>query len=140
MKKLVDLRCLVAIGKDEYYDTSLRYHIHYVDVKENANVEYTLNTWEEALEAAKNDKVRGLKVERTLFGNRPYLEVYRGDFHKGNASIYKRTFKPIHVRWECEEILPNTFTMKDLVSLLPADEFCEWMEDHKITKISFQKY
>lgn len=140
MKKLVDLRCMVAIGDDKYYDTSFWYHIRYVDVKENANVEYTLNTWEEALEEAKNDRVRGLKVERTLFGNRPYLEIHRGDFDKNNISITEKKFKPIHVKWKFEEVSLNRFTMKSLVSLLPADEFCEWLKDHGITKIDFQKF
>lgn len=135
MKKLVDLRCMVAVGDGEYYDTSIWKHIHYVDAKEIANVEYTLNTWEEALEEAKNGKVRGLKIERTLFGNRPYLEVHRGDFGENDVSITEKKFKPIHVRWEFEEFDAKAYTIKELANLLSAEDFCEWLKDHGITKL-----
>ena len=133
MKKLVDLRCYVAIGESDYVDTSNWNHLQYIEVKESKK-EYILTTWEEIYEAVKNNCIRNAEIGLTFFRKRETIEIYLGDsFSK--FIMTKKTSIPIHVKWEWQEVDEN-YTIKNLANLLPADQFCEWLKDKGITQIS----
>lgn len=134
MKKLVNLRNYVAIGNDDYCDTSIWNHIRYVDEKECETVEYTLETFEEACKAVSENRIRNGEMNSTLFGNKPLIEISWGDIYKCKTVLSQKNFKPIHVKWQWEEV-DRMYTMKDLASVLPADQFCEWLKDRGITMV-----
>ena len=135
MKKLIDLRCMVAIGNNEYCDTSIWSHIRYIEMDDSSSsTEYYYGTFAEAKEAVERNMIRGAEVEHTLFRNRPYLDIHWGDIYKNNTWVTEKNFEPIRVKWEKQEVT-RWYTMKDLVDLLPADQFCEWLKDQGITQI-----
>lgn len=134
MKKLVNLRNFVAIGNDEYCDTSIWNHIRYVEVSETNSTEYTLETWEEAFAAVADNRIRNAETSCTLFRNRPTIEIGWGDIYRNKSVMSEKTFKPIRVKWEWQEVT-RMYTMKDLADLLPADQFCEWLKDRGITMV-----
>lgn len=134
MKKLVNLRCYVAIGNKDYCDTSIWNHIRYVEVSDTSSTESTLHTWEEAFAAVANNEIRGAETGYTLFRNRPTIEIHWGDWGKCTTEMTEKTFKPIHVKWVWEEV-EKMYTMKNLADLLPADQFCEWLKDRGITMV-----
>lgn len=132
MKKLIDLRCYVAIGKNNYVDTSNWNHIQYIEVNES-KTECVLKTWEEAYEAVKNNRIRNATIGLTFFRKRETIELYLGDSFS-NFVMTKKTFVPIHVKWEWQEVDEN-YTIKNLANLLPANQFCEWLKNKGITQI-----
>lgn len=134
MKKLVNLRCYAAIGKDEYCDTSIWNHIRYVEVGECNTTEYTLETFEEAFAAVRDHRIRNAETGCTLFRNRPTIEIGWGDLYRNKSEMTEKTFKPIRVKWEWEEVT-RVYTMKDLADLLPAEQFCDWLKDRGITMV-----
>ena len=135
MKKLMNLRCLVAVGDKKYCDTSIWNYIRYYDMEEVPEVvEFHYNTFEEALTAVEEGMIRGAEIYHTLFSNRPYFTIPWGEVYRNDTEITEKNFKPIHVKWEKVEV-NKAFTMKDLAGLLPAEMFCEWLKDHGITQI-----
>ena len=132
MKKLVNLRCYVAIGTDDYADTSIWNHIRYIE--DESVTEYTLETWEEAYEAVKNKHIRNAEVGLTLFRNRDTIEITWGDLYRSKSVMTEKKFIPIHVKWQWEEVT-RAYSIKDLADLLPAKQFCEWLKDQGITQI-----
>lgn len=134
MKKLVNLRCYAAIGKDEYQDTSIWNHIRYVEVSECNTTEYTLETFEEAFAAVADHCIRNAETSTTLFGNKPTIEITWGDLYRNKSVMSAKTFKPVRVKWEWQEVT-RAYTMKDLADLLPAEQFCEWLKDRGITMV-----
>lgn len=134
MKKLVNLRCYAAIGKDEYQDTSIWNHIRYVEVSDCNVTEYTLETFEEAFAAVADHHIRNAETSTTFFGNKPTIEIGWGDIYRNKSVMSAKTFKPVRVKWEWQEVT-RVYTMKDLADLLPADQFCEWLKDRGITMV-----
>ena len=134
MKKLVNLRCYAAVGKNDLCDTSIWNHIRYVEVAETNSTEYTLDTFEEAFAAVADNHIRNAETSCTLFFSRPTIEMKWGDIYKPTTVLTAKTFKPIRVKWVWEEVT-RRYTMKDLADLLPADQFCEWLKDHGITMV-----
>jgi hypothetical protein len=132
MKKIVNLRCYVAIGTDDYADTSIWNHIRYIEVEEPT--EYTLETWKEAYEAIKTNHVRNAEVGLTMFGKRDTIEIGWGDLYQHKSVMTEKKFIPIHVKWVWEDVTRN-YSIKDLADLLPAKQFCEWLKDQGITQI-----
>lgn len=135
MKKLANLRCYVAIGKDEYCDTSIWNHIRYVEENECNTREYTFETFEEASAAVADKQVKNASTYNTLFGNKPAIEFSFGRLENSRVVLTKKTFKPVRVKWEWEEVEVEDYTMKNLASILPAEQFCEWLKDHGITMV-----
>ena len=134
MKKLVNFRCYVAIGKDDYCDTSIWSHIRYVEESEANDTEYTLDTFERAFAAVADNYIRNASTYKTLFGNKPAMEISFGRLENSRVVLTKKTFKPVRVKWQWEEV-GTTYIMKDLASILPAEQFCEWLKDHGITMV-----
>lgn len=135
MKKLIDLRCSVAIGNEDFCDTSIWSHIRYIEMDgASSSTEYIYNTFAEAHEAVERNMIRNASTGFTLFRSRPTIDIHWGDIYRNNTELTEKTFEPIRVKWEKMEVT-RWYTMKDLVDLLPADQFCEWLKDQGITQI-----
>jgi hypothetical protein len=91
MKKLVNLRCYAAIGNDDYCDTSIWNHIRYVEVADTNSTEFTLETFEEAFAAVRDNRIRNAETGCTLFRNRPTIEIGWGDFRSKSEMTEKFT-------------------------------------------------
>jgi hypothetical protein len=100
----------------------------------SSSTEYYYGTFSEAHEAIENNMIRNAETGSTLFRNRPTIEIHWGDIMRNNTELTEKTFEPIHVKWTKEEVT-RLYTMKDLIDLLPADQFCEWLKDRGITQI-----
>ena len=135
MKKLINLRCYVAIGDTEFCDTAIWNHIRYIGMEgSSSSTEYYYGTFAEAHKAIENNMIRNAETGFTLFRSRPTIEIHWGDIMRNNTELTEKTFEPIRVKWTKEEV-ERMYTMKDLIDLLPADQFCEWLKDRGITQI-----
>ena len=134
-KKLVNLRCYVAIGNGDYCDTSFWNHTRYAEVGECDTLEYTLETWEDAYSAVDANKIRNASTFTTFFGNKPAIEFSWGRLERSRTTLTERTFKPVRVKWQWEEV-DRVYTMKDLADILPDEQFCEWLKDRGITMVN----
>ena len=132
MKKIYDKRCLIRVNNEkEFHDTSIFYHLSYLDENETQTTERVFTDFQKAYEYVENDGVMNAETSHTLFRNRPEIRLSTMD--DCCASYYtEKNFKSLVVRWEYEEVKP---TIKTLADKLTADEFCEYLTDRGITKI-----
>ena len=132
MKKVFDKRCYIRVNNEkEFHDTSIFYHLSYVEEEEAATTERVFTDFQEAYEFVKNGGVMNAEATHTLFRNRPEIKLSTAD--DCCAGYYtEKNFKSLAVRWEYAEAQP---TIKTLTSLLTADEFCEYLKDRGITQI-----
>lgn len=128
MKQLVNVKCYVSIGNDPFfYNTSIFDDIRYIEADKNSVVEYELNTFEEALSAVKNKRVKNAVVRTTLFKKRPKIELSLIE-KETIKTITEKNFKPLKVKWEKKIV--KSYTIKELSEELPAEQFCEYLQDH----------
>jgi alanine racemase len=132
MKKIFDKRCLIRVNDEkEFHETSIFYHLSYMDEEETQTTERVFTDFQKAYEYVENDGVMNAETSRTLFRNRPEIRLSTVDDYC--AGYYtEKNFKSLAVRWEYKEVKPS---MKTLADLLTADEFCEYLTDRGITKI-----
>ncbi len=129
MKQLVNVKCYVSIGNDPFfYNTSIFDDIRYIEADKNSVIEYELNTFEEAFLAVKNKKVKNAVVRTTLFKKRPTIELSLIE-KETIKTITEKNFKPLKVKWEKKIV--KSYTIKELSEELSAEQFCEYLKDHK---------
>ena len=105
MKKLINLRCYVAIGDTEFCDTSIWNHIRYIEMEgSSSSTEYYYGTFAEAHKAIENNMIRNAETGFTLFRSRPTIEIHWGDIMRNNTELTEKTFEPIRVKWTKEEV------------------------------------
>ena len=127
MKKICDLRCYVAIGKQDYADTSIWKHLWYC---ESGTTEEYITSWGDLYELVKEHGIRNAELTTNLFG-KPVVKIGWADIYKSKAKITYRNFRPIKVKWAAEPV-DTVYSIKDLADLLPAEDFCEYFKDHNI--------
>lgn len=129
MKQLVNVKCYVSIGNDPFfYNTSIFDDIRYIEADGNSVIEYELNTFEEAFLAVKNKKVKNAVVRTTLFKKKPSIELSL--IEKETIKTFtEKNFKPLRVKWEKKIV--KSYTIKELSEELSAEQFCEYLKDHK---------
>lgn len=133
MKRLTDLRCKVAIGNDEFIDTSILVHLYYEDeelIGKELNFIYT--DFNELYEAVKDDKILNAKTDYTFWRSKPAVKISLAD-EDFCRTISAKTMKKVSVKWVYEDV-KKEYTMKDLASMLSAENFCEYLKDRGITK------
>lgn len=132
MKKIYDKRCLIRVNNEkEFHDTSIFYHLGYLEEEEAATTERVFTNFHEAYEYVKNDGVMNAEATYTLFRNKPEIKLSTAD-DLGAGYYTEKNFKSLVVRWVYVESQP---TIKTLASMLTADEFCQYLTDRGITKI-----
>ena len=132
MKKIYDKKCLIRVNNEkEFHETSIFYHLCYLEEKETQTTERVFTDFQKAYEYVENGGVMNAVTSRTFFRNKPEIRLSTvDDYCAGYYS--EKNFKSLAVRWEYKEVKP---TMKTLADLLTADEFCEYLTDRGITKI-----
>lgn len=135
MKKVVDLRCYVAVNGSEYYDTSIHYNFHYAEVFDEEPVEYNYKTFRGAKEAIEDERVLNARVGYTFFKHNPVLEIHTAELSP-DIKVTAKNFESLKIRW-VTEVPSKKLTIKDLANLLPAEDFAEWLKDHGISKADF---
>lgn len=135
MKKVVDLRCYVAVNCDNYCDTSIHYNLHYAEVLDNEPIEYSYSTFRGAKQAVEDERVLNASVEHTFFKHNPVLRFHTADL-TSDIRVTAKNFESLKIKWVAE-VPSKKMTIKDLASLLPAEDFAEWLKDHGISKADF---
>ncbi len=133
MKQIRNYRHYISINGKEWQDTSIWNDLRYCEPKEEEVFE--LSTFEEAVEAIKKGLIHRAEIGRTLFGNKPIIELRTDDIYCDKITMTAKTFKPIRVKYTWEEH-NRRVTMDTLSDQLSADEFCEYLKDRGIFQIS----
>lgn len=129
MKKVVDFIQYVSFdGGKTFQDTSALNHLCYVEPIEDKIV--VLETFEQAYEYIKADKLMNAEIDTTFFKGRKQIHISTVDFDY-RESFTEKNYKPIIVKTVFEE--RTGFSIKSLAHLLSAEEFCEWLKDRNIT-------
>ena len=129
MKKVIDFVQYVSFdGGKTFQDTSIWSHLHYAELTEEKVV--VLETFEQAYEYIKADKLRNAEIDTTFFKGRKQIHVSTADLDC-RKNFTEKNYKPIIVKTVFEEM--TDISIKKLANLLSAEEFCEWLKDRKIT-------
>ena len=129
MKNIYNKIVLVMIeGKtNNFFDTSIYNNYHYIDETETESHTVTYPTYEALFDDVKKGKVRGAKVDFTLFRNRPYLSFYNAD-ELEHISLFPQDFQNVIVQTLYKPV--KHYTLETLYKQLPADEFLAYCADH----------
>ena len=126
MKKVADFVQYVSFdGGKTFQDTSIWRHICYVEPIEDKVV--VLETFEQAYEYIKADKLMNAKIDTTFFRGRKQIHISTAELDC-RRSFTEKNYKPIIVKTVLEE--KTDISIENLSHLLSADEFCEWLKDH----------
>ena len=109
-----------------FVDTSIWDDYRYLDVLDTATKVEHFPTYEALFEAVADGKIRGAKVDYTLFGNKPYL-----CFHNAtdllHHNVNRKSFEGVTVRVRYVEV--KGYSLKRLYEELPAEEFMAFCAD-----------
>ena len=124
MKQIIDYKTSVSIQGKEFFYTSIWKHIKYI---EPINEEHKFNTFEEAYNFIKQNKMIGIDVNINLF-NKEQIVIHSDDIYAKPIKMTRKNFKPFIIKNETEE-LGERITIKELARELSADAFVEWLKD-----------
>jgi hypothetical protein len=109
-----------------FVDTSIWNDYRYLDVLDTATKTEHFTDYDALFEAVVDGKIRGAKVDYTLFGSKPYLCFTDADALT-NHSVNRKNFAGVTVRVRYVEV--KSYTLKALYEELPADEFLAYCAD-----------
>lgn len=129
MKKIYNKIVLVTIeGKTEnFFDTSIYNDFHYIDETEAEPHTVTYPTYEALFNDVEKGKVKGAKVDYTLWRNRPYLTFFNAD-ELERISLFPQDFQNVIVQTLYKPV--KHYTLENLYKQLPADDFLAYCADH----------
>ena len=129
MKKVIDFRQYVSFDDGKtFQDTSMGNHFQYIEpIEEKINI---LETFEQAYEYIKADKLMNAEIDTTFFKGRKRIHISTADLDC-IKSFTEKNYKPIIVKTVFEEI--TDVSIEKLARSLSADDFCEWLKDRNIT-------
>lgn len=131
MKKVVRVVTEYRVNGDKWIDISFWKHIIYKEEIECENKMRKIDNWEDALEYLKNDMLRNSSVEYTIFKRTPYLHLYNPkNWNYEWIDVKEKEFKLLEVRIRYIEY---PCSLKDLVDLLSANEFIQYLKDRGIS-------
>lgn len=110
-----------------FVNTSIWNDYRYLDVLDTATKIEHFTTYEALFEAVADGKIRGAKIDYTLFGDKPYLCFFNAtalDEH----TVNRKNFKGVTVRVRYVEV--KNYSLKQLYEDLPAEEFLNFCADH----------
>ena len=129
MKKVVNFVQYVSFdGGKTFQNTSILNHLCYVEPIEDKIV--VLETFKQAYEYIKADKLMNAEIDTTFFKGRKQIHISTADLDY-RRSFTEKNYKPIVIKTVLEE--KTDVSIKNLFHLLSADEFCEWLKDRNIT-------
>lgn len=128
MKKIFNkyVEIMIEGVNETFVDTSLWDDYRYLDVLDTATKTEHFTDYDALFEAIADGKIRGAKIDYTLFGSKPYL-----CFTNANAlmhhNVNRKNFKGVTVRVHYVEV--KSYTLKRLYEELPAEEFMAFCAD-----------
>ena len=129
MKKVVDFVQYVSFdGGETFQDTSIWSHLCYVEPTEEKVV--VLETFEQAYDYIKADKLMNAEIDTTFFRGRKQIHISTAELDC-RRSFTEKNYKPVIVKTVLEE--KTNVSIENLSHFLSADEFCEWLKDRNIT-------
>lgn len=129
MKKVVDFVQYVSFdGGKTFQDTSIWSHLCYVEPTEEKVI--VLETFEQAYEYIKADKLMNAEIDTTFFRGRKQIHISTAELDC-RRSFTEKNYKPIIVKTVLEE--KTDVSIENLSHFLSADEFCEYLKDRNIT-------
>ena len=131
MKKVVRVVKEYRVNGDKWIDISLWKHIIYKEETECKNKMRKIDNWKDALEYLKNDMLRNSSVEYTIFKRTPYLHLYNPEnLDYEWIDVKEKEFELLEVRLRYIEY---PCSLKELVDLLPANDFIQYLKDRGIS-------
>lgn len=109
-----------------FVDTSIWNDYRYLDVLDTATKTEHFTDYDDLFEAVAGGKIRGAKVDYTLFGSKPYLCFTDADVLT-HHNVNRKNFAGVTVRVRYVEV--KSYTLKALYEELPADEFLAYCAD-----------
>jgi hypothetical protein len=109
-----------------FVDTSIWNDYRYLDVLDTATKTEHFTDYDALFEAVVDGKIRGAKVDYTLFGSKPYLCFTDADALT-HHNVNRKNFAGVTVRVRYVEV--KSYTLKALYEELPADEFLAYCAD-----------
>ena len=140
MKKVFDREVKVRFnGSDEWYDTSIFYHLVYEREEFNGQkFDYHFDNFQEAFDWIEQGYLRNAETTETFFRHRPQIHIstFSTASMKCDDVYYtEKNFKPFDVRIEYVE--KNGTSLRGLSEMLKAEEFCEYLKDRNIPFTKF---
>ena len=128
MKKIFEkyVEIMIEGVHNTFIDTSVWNDCRYLDVLDTATKTEYFTDYDTLFEAVADGKIRGAKVDYTLFSNKPYLCFYNAD-ELIHHNVNRKTFKGVTVRVRYVEV--KSYTLKRLYEELPAEEFMAFCAD-----------
>lgn len=129
MKKIFNKYVEIKINgvHKTFVDTSLWDDYRYLDVLDTATKTEHFTDYDDLFEAVADGKIRGAKVDYTLFGSKPYLEFFNAD-DLIHHNVNRKNFSDVTVRVRYVEV--KSYTLKTLYAELPAEEFIAFCVEH----------
>ena len=109
-----------------FVDTSIWDDYRYLDVLATATKTEDFVDYDDLFEAVADGKIRGAKVDYTLFGSKPYL-CFSNAAELIHHNVNRKNFKGVTVRVRYVEV--KDYTLKRLYEELPAEEFMAFCAD-----------
>ena len=137
MKKVFDREVKVRFnGSDEWYDTSIFYHLVYEREEfDGQKFDYHFDNFQKAFELIEQGYLPNAETTETFFRHRPQIHISTTSMMYDNVYYTEKNFKPFDVRIEYEE--KSGVSLSGLSKMLKADEFCEYLRDRNIPYTKF---
>ena len=126
MKQLVEKIFYIKVNNSNEHKLTCRKVIRYTTPRTTT---HEFLDFDFAYDFIKNNDIHCCRAEQTLFRKKPRI-IY-GLFD--NWVIERKNFKNIAIKCEYRPV-KEVLTIQDLIELLPAEQFVEWLKDNKITK------
>ena len=128
MKKIYDKVVEIKIEgiHSDFVDTCFYTDYHYIDEQEAVDKVAHFSTYEELFKAVSNREIRGAKVGYTLFGNKPYCELFDAD-SINRFDVTAKRYKGVTVRVRWVEL--KGYSLKAIYEGLSAEEFMAFCVD-----------
>ncbi len=129
MKKIFNkyVEIMIEGVHNTFVDTSIWDDYKYLDVLDTATKVEHFPTYEALFEAVADGKIRGAKIDYTLFGDKPYL-CFTNAEELTTHNVNRKNFKGVTVRVRYVEV--KKYSLERLYTKLHADDFLDYCADH----------
>lgn len=128
MKKIFNKFVEIMIDgvHNTFVDTSIWDDYRYLDILDTATKTEHFTDYDALFEAVADGKIRGAKVDYTLFGSKPYL-CFTNANELTHHNVNRKNFSGVTVRVRYVEV--KSYSLKRLYEDLPAEEFMAFCAD-----------
>lgn len=129
MKKIFNKRVEIMIEgvHKTFVSTSMWNDYRYLNVLDTATKTEYFSDYDTLFEAVADGKIKGARVEYTLFSGKPYLHFINAT-ECTSHDVNRKNFKGVTVKVRYAAI--KSYSLKTLFEELPAEEFMAFCADH----------